>query len=437
MLTAFHTDLYELTMMVGYWSAGLTQPATFELFVRRLPEERSYLIAAGLEPALEFLEQVRFTTDERDWLKRSPQFAHVPADFFDGYLANFAFTGDVWAFEEGTAAFANEPIVRVTAPLPEAQLVETALLATIGFQTSVATKAARVVSAAQGRSVIEFGARRAHGLGAADQATRAAFIGGCDGTSLVEAGRRYAIPTSGTMAHSWVEAFTTESQAFEAFGRLFGDSAVYLLDTYDTLRAAQGLAKSGLQPSGVRLDSGDLASLSRQVRQILDAHGLEETKILATGDLDEHRIAALVSRGVPIDGFGVGTALTTVSDAPALGVVYKLVEIERQGQRVGVVKHSPDKQTWPLRKQVWRTESGGQFVSDLIAADDEAGPPGAQPLLLRVMVGGRRTSPPVPLAVSRSRCRLSIERLPAAVKRLNDPDDYSVIVSAALESRRA
>jgi nicotinate phosphoribosyltransferase len=430
------TDLYELAMAAGYWRAGLTDRATFELFVRRLPPSRGYLIAAGLDDALAFLESVRFSEDDRQWLRRLPQFADVPASFFDDYLSRFRFAGDVWAMPEGTPVFDNEPLLRVTGPLPDAQLVETALLSIVAFQTSVATKAARLVDAAAGRAVVEFGARRAHGLGSALDAARAAFVGGCDGTSYVDAARRFGIPVSGTMAHSWVQAFPTEIAAFTEFSQTFESSAVYLLDTYDTLTAARALAASGLPPSAVRIDSGDLAASSRDVRRILDEAGHTRTKIFATGDLDEYEIARLVGAGAPLDAFGVGTALTTVSDAPALSAVYKLVAIERDGRLVDVIKSSPGKHTWPGAKQVWRTIARGRPQDDVIAGDEEPAIANARPLLAQVFAGGSRTGPRDTLAAARDRCRTERARLPTAVRALDAPRPFDVRVSDALERRR-
>jgi nicotinate phosphoribosyltransferase len=439
MISALTTDLYQLTMAAGYWRAGFIEPATFELFVRRLPDERSFLVTAGLDQALDYLEHLRFTDEERAWLRERPQFSRVPREFFDDYLRSFRFTGDVWAMPEGTPVFANEPILRVTAALPEAQLVETALLAIVSFQTSVATKAARLVHAAKGRAVVEFGARRAHGVDAALAAARASFIGGCQGTSLVEAARRFGVPVSGTMAHSWVQAFGTERDAFTEFSRMFAESAVYLLDTYDTLAAARTLVASGLRPPMVRLDSGDLDALSRGVRRILDEAGLRSTKIFVTGDLDEHRIAALVAAGAPVDGFGVGTALSTVSDAPALAAVYKLVEVCRPGDRnaTAVVKLSPGKETWPGRKQVWRFIPSGRATRDLVAADDEPPPDGAVPLLKPAMRAGKRLTASAPLPELSAECRRSIEMLPDEVRALGARSDvYPVRVSDRLEAAR-
>jgi nicotinate phosphoribosyltransferase len=431
------TDLYQLTMIGGYWAAGLNGEATFELSVRRLPDERAYLVVAGLEQALDILERVRFGGDDIAALRRLPQLAHLPSAWFDDYLPNMRFTGTVWAMPEGTVAFANEPLMRVQAPLPEAQLVETALLATLTFQTSVASKASRIVTAARGRGITDFGARRAHGLDAAFYAARAAFIGGCDGTSYVEAAVRMGIPTSGTMAHSWVQAFPSERDAFTAYSQTFPESAVYLLDTYDTIEAARMLVASGLRPASVRLDSGDLARLSRDVRDILDRGGLDKTTIIATSDLDEYRIRELLDAGAPIDSFGVGTALTTVIDAPALSGVYKLVELERAGTPLGVVKLSPGKPTWPGAKQVWRTMRQGRAAGDLVAAIDEPAPDDAVPLLTCVMREGRRLPSSESLKDLRNRRRVQVAALPDAVVRIVDPDPYPVEISDRLDARRS
>jgi nicotinate phosphoribosyltransferase len=427
------TDLYELTMMAGYYSAGMMNPATFELYARDLPTHRSFLVAAGLEQAIEYLERIRFSPSHVDYLRRLPVFRYVRPDFFDDYLVNFRFTGEVWAVQEGTPVFPPEPLLRVTAPLPEAQFVETALLAYIAFQTSVASRAARMVEAASGRPVVEFGSRRAHGPEAGLLAARAAFIAGCESTSNVEAGRRFGIPVSGTMAHSWVTAFPDELAAFRQFAAVFGEDAVMLLDTYDTVRAARTLATSGLKPGGVRLDSGDVIDLSREVRGLLNAAGLAHTTIFVSGDLNEWRIAEMLAAGAPIDGFGVGAALSTSSDAPSLGAIYKLVEMERNGKVVPIMKLSTGKPTYPGRKQVWRTVERGVAVGDVMGLADEQPQSDGQPLLQRVMVGGRRERPAPPLPALRARCREALDQVPAAIRRLSDPAAYPVRFSAALQ----
>jgi nicotinate phosphoribosyltransferase len=437
MSLALSTDLYELTMMAGYCTAGLDGSATFELYVRELPPNRSFLVAAGLEQALDYLEQLRFAPEDIAHLRELPAMKGVRREFFDDYLPRFRFTGEVWAVPEGMPVFPPAPLLRVTAPLPEAQLAETALLALVAFQTSVASRAARVVHASGGRPVAEFGARRAHGIEAGVLAARAACIAGCESTSNVEAGRRFGLPVSGTMAHSWVKAFPSELDAFRRYAEIFGERAVVLLDTYDTLAAAREVAASGLAPAAVRLDSGDVVTLTRAVRAILDGAGLRATKIFVSGDLDERRIAALVDAGAPIDGFGVGAALSTASDAPSLGAVYKLVDVERGGAVVPVMKRSPGKATHPGRKQVWRRFESDTAFEDVIELAGEPAPraeAGAryEPLLVRVMHAGRRERPRVPVAELRARHLSEIARLPPDVSRLTDAARYPVRFGRAL-----
>lgn len=436
---ALATDLYELTMMAGYYSKGLVACATFELHVRSLPPHRSFLVAAGLDQALEYLETLSFNGEDIAYLRGLPQFAGVRASFFDEDLARFRFTGTVWAIDEGTPVFPPTPLLRVTAPLPEAQIVETVLLAYVGFQTSVASRAVRMVDAAAGRPVVEFGSRRSHGVEAGLYAARAALIGGCAATSNVEAARRFGQPASGTMAHSWVMAHDDEDAAFRDFAEIFGEHAVLLLDTYDTLAATRRLVASGLQPSAVRLDSGDLNETSRAVRRILDDGGLRATKIFASGDLDEWRIAALLGDGAPIDAFGVGGALTTSSDAPLLGGVYKIVAMERGGPgsaAVPMMKRSPGKETLPGVKQVWRTFNSNTAAGDVIGLAEESGPPAAQPLLKCVMRDGRRVEAPKTIDALRADCRTRVAQLPAGVRRLQAADRYPVSLTPALSSAR-
>lgn len=429
------TDLYQLTMAAAYHANGRDERASFELFARRLPKDRSYLIVAGLEQALDYLRRLSFSSGEIEYLRRLPVFANVSPAFFD-YLRDFRFTGDVWAMPEGTIAFAGEPLLRVTAPLIEAQIVETYLLAAINFPTLIATKAARIVEAAQGRGVIEFGARRAHGFGAAIYAARAAFIGGCVGTSNVEAGRMFDIPVYGTAAHSFTMAFEREIDAFRAYFKVFPDSATLLLDTYDTIEAARSATEFGPKLRGVRLDSGDMVELSKQVRAILNEAGMRQTKILASGDLNEYKIAEMIAAGAPIDLFGVGTDLSTSYDAPALGGVYKLVEAELNGRMEPKMKLSRDKATYPHCKQVWRNSAdNGAFAGDVIGMVDEAELPG-EALLVEVMRSGALTSPPPGLKEIQSRAKRQLERLPAAFKSLVEPEGYPVSYSSKLEMKR-
>ncbi len=426
------TDLYELTMAAGYVQTRFEARATFELFVRNLPLRRSYLVAAGLEQALDFLENVRFTADEIAYLRRHAAFQHIGRAFFD-YLAEFRFTGEVWAMPEGTLFFPGEPMLRVTAPIAEAQIVETYLLATLNFQTLVASKAARVVTAARGRNVIEFGARHAHGSESGVLAARAAFIGGCQGTSNVMAGQSFGIPTYGTQAHSWIMAHDDEEEAFQRFLDVFPKHAVLLVDTYDVRAAVERIIATGRKPRGVRLDSGDLAADSVWVRQRLDEAGWSNVEVFASGDLDEDRIVALLESGARIDAFGVGTALATSADAPALGVIYKLVEVERGGAVRNAAKFSEAKVTFPGRKQVFRfAGAGGKFTEDVIALEGEQFP-GAEPLLVRVMRDGKRLHLATDLGEAQKRCLEGLERLPAPVQALAARGSYPVRHSARLE----
>jgi len=430
--SALLTDLYELTMAAAYFENNARATATFELFIRNLPPDRGYLLLAGLEQALDFLENLRFAPEEISWLRRHPVFARVSDAFFD-YLKEFRFSGEVWAIPEGTPVFAEEPLLRVTAPIIEAQVVETYLLTAITFQTMVATKAARVVEAAQGRGVVEFGSRRAHGPEAGVLAARAAYLGGCLGTSNVEAGFRFGLPTYGTLAHSFVMSYEEEEESFRQFTRVFPQHTVLLLDTYDTLAAVDKIIELGLRPPGVRLDSGDLVELSRKVRRRLDGAGLRETKIFASGDLNEYLIAELVAQGARLDFFGVGTELATSKDAPALGGVYKLVEVLADGRPRHRAKFSEAKVTYPGRKQVFRfCEPAGRYHHDLIARAEENYPEG-EPLLACVLREGRRIAPSPGLGEIQQRAKANLERLPERYRRLRNAPAYPVGISRALE----
>lgn len=420
---ALETDFYELTMAAGYFEAGKAhERATFELSVRHLPYNRNFVLAAGLAQVIEYLTNLRFTSEELAYLRGLPQFARTRTEFFD-MLAGLRFTGDVFAVPEGTPMFANEPLVTVRAPLIEAQIAETYLLSTIGFQSMIATKAARVVKAALGRDVVEFGTRRAHSPEAGVLAGRAAFVGGCAGTSNTETGMRYGVPVLGTASHSWVMSFATELGAFEQLQRLLGESTVYLIDSYDTLEGARRAASLGRPLWGVRLDSGNLGELARAVRQILDDAGLRDAKIMATGDLNEYKIQELMAARAPIDMFGVGTELATSADAPSLGVIYKLVEIEdSKGRRRYPIKLSPDKHTLPGAKQVLR------FVDhDLLARSTECpvcpggtaeGAGNLEALIRPVMLGGKLVEPLPAIEQVRQSAARNLARMPAAVLSL-------------------
>src|SRR5689334_10393924 len=383
------TDLYELTMAAGYVQNRFDARATFELFVRNLPQRRNYLVAAGLEHALDFLENVRFSREDIAYLRAQPFFRNVQSDFFE-YLSRFQFAGDVWALPEGTIFFPGEPLLRVTAPIADAQLVETSLLSILHFQTLIASKAARVTTAAAERPVVEFGSRRAHGVEAGVLAARAAFIGGCEGTSNTYAGRRFGIPVYGTQAHSWIMAHEDETEAFRDFLNVFPEQSTLLVDTYDVHAAIEKMIALGRKPGGVRLDSGDVLADSQWVRKRLDSAGWQDVKIFASGELDDERIETLLRNGARIDAFGVGTALSTSSDSPNIGVIYKLVEVDTGDIVRSAAKFSQEKITYPGRKQVFRFSGReGNFSEDVIGLDAESFP-GSNPLLIPVMRQGRR-----------------------------------------------
>lgn len=409
--SSLFTDLYELTMAAAYREEGMDGLATFELFVRSLPAERRFLVVAGLEEVLGYLESFRFGADDLSYLATVGAW---PDGFLDD-LATWRFDGDVWAMPEGEVAYAGEPLMRVTARLPVAQLVETYLLNTVASHTLMASKAARVALACGGRDFVDFSARRDHGTDAAVQVARAAWIGGAAGTSLVVAGRQFGLPLSGTMAHSFVMAHDDEREAFRRYARTFPEGTVLLIDTYDTVDGARNaadvaheLAPEGITIRGVRLDSGDLGTPAAEVRAVLDGSNLHDVRIIASGDLDEHRIAALLAAGAPIDAFGVGTQLGTSADAPALGAVYKLVE-DVNGPKL---KLATGKQTLPGRKQVWRLSD-----RDVLALEHEV-LEGGRPLLSQVMASGQRVGPPEDLDVARDRCRAGLAELAGTERNL-------------------
>lgn len=419
------TDLYELTMAAGYFEAGKTaEKATFELAFRKLPKHRNFLIAAGLPELVDYLLNLSFTEEEIAWLRDLPQFHKVSPAFFE-YLRRFRFTGDVFAAPEGTPLFAGEPAVVIRAPIIEAQIPETYALAAVGFQTMIASKAARCVHAAEGRAVIEFGTRRAHTPEAGVIGARAAYLAGCAGTSNALAGFRYGIPVMGTSAHSWVMSFPCETEAFRKLQRVLGDSAVQLLDTYDTVRGAQHAAGLGPPLAGVRLDSGDFLALSREVRAILDAAGLTAAQIMISGDLDEYRIRDLVRAGAPIDSFGVGTQLATSADAPGMPAIYKLAELDIAGIKRFTAKYSEDKGSLPGCKQVFREES-----RDVIARSGECGK--GEALLRPVILGGRLIEPLPTLEEARARAAASIAKLAAPLRELEEAEPWPVILSREL-----
>jgi nicotinate phosphoribosyltransferase len=419
------TDLYELTMAAGYFEAGkAAEKATFEFTIRRLPANRNFALMAGLPQVVEYLQNLSFSAEEVEYLRGLPQFARVSPAFFE-YLRNFRFTGDLFAVPEGTPLFTGEPALTIRAPIIEAQIPETYLLSAITFQTLIASKAARCAEAAGGRPIAEFGTRRAHTAEAGTLGARAAYIGGCAGTSNTLAGFRYGIPVMGTAAHSWVMSFPCEVDAFRKLQRVLGETTVQLLDTYDTLEGARRAAKIGGPLWGVRLDSGDFDVLSRQVRGILDEAGLQHAKIMASGDLDEYRIRQLVRDGAPIDAFGVGTQLATSADAPNMGAIYKLVEVEICGIKRFTAKYSAEKGSLPGGKQVFR-----DVARDVIARSGECGK--GEALLRPILLGGRLIEPLPTLEQARTRAAEMIARLPEHLRQLEMAEPWPVIESREL-----
>ena len=431
--TALFTDLYQLTMLQAYFVEGMNDEAVFDLFVRRL-RRRNYLIACGLETCLRYLETLRFTPDDLAYLDTLGLFR---ADFL-AYLADFRFTGDVYAVREGTPVFANEPILEVVAPIGQAQLVETFLLNQMTFQTNLASKAHRVVRAARGRAVADFGMRRMHAADATLKAARACYVAGVHSTSNVLAGRLYGIPVLGTMAHSYIQAHDSEEAAFRAFASVYPHTTL-LVDTYDTLdgvRKVIALAQehgAAFQPGAIRLDSGDLADLAHQARRLFDDAGLHHVKIFASSSLDEHEIAKLLDREAPIDGFGVGTRMGTVADRPYLDTVYKLVEYDGKGR----MKLALDKSTVPGRKQVFRVHENGKAARDVLALHDET--LDGEPLLEHVMHAGQRTETgrARPLDDLRAHAEAATAHLPEPLLALDETDPpYPVVLSDRLRAKR-
>jgi len=428
------TDFYELTMCASYFDNKNFEPATFDLFIRRLPENRSYFLIAGLEEALQYLQNIKFTEEHLSYLKKQG----FKEDFLD-YLCGFRFTGNVWAVPEGTIAFPNEPLIRVTAPIIEAQLVETFLLNSVNLQTMIATKASRVVHAAKGKSVIEFGLRREPGIDAGMKVARSSHIAGCQGTSNVLAGQAYGIPVFGTMAHSFIMSYSKEIAAFRAFAKTFPNKSTLLIDTYDDISGAEKAAvvakeleAKGFRLGGVRLDSGDLAQTSKKVRKILDAQGLEYVKIFASGDLDEFKIEELLSKGAKIDSFGVGTKMGTSADRPYLDVIYKLCEtMTADGCFLPIMKLSKGKITLPGRKQVYRfMDAAGNFEKDTIALADEKVQ--GEPLLVKVMEKGKLIYKLPSLGNIRATAAGNLSKLPKEYKALTGAPVYPVELSRNL-----
>ena len=424
------TDLYQLNMLQAYLEAGMTETAVFEFFVRKLPPGRNFLMAAGLETVVDFLERAAFTAAELEWLRESDRFSKAFVDHLEG----FRFTGELHALREGKICFPDEPLLRLTAPLPEAQLLETRIINLLHFQTVIASKAARMVLAAPGKTLVDFGLRRAHGAEAGLLAARASYLAGFSGSATTPAARLYGIPVYGTMAHSFIQAHDDEEAAFESFARARPEAVVLLLDTYDTLAAARTvirlaprLAQRGISVRGVRLDSGDLAEEARAVRRLLDRAGLGRIQIFASGGLDETLLARYQAEAVPIDGYGIGTSLTTASDAPALDCAYKLQAYAGQPKR----KVSTGKATWPGRKQVFRHYGRDAVMAgDILTCDGDR--QGGEALVSPVMRAGTRIAPLPGLEEARAHAAAELRRLPPALRSLAPAPAYPVEVSPAL-----
>lgn len=430
--SALLTDLYQLTMLQGYYEQGMEEIAVFEFFVRKLPENRGYLVAAGLAQVLNYLEQLRFSEHEIEWLADTGQFKPALID----RLKTLKFTGDVHAMPEGTVFFQNEPILRITAPLPEAQLIESRIINLLHFQTLIASKAARSVLIAPDTLLVDFGMRRAHGSEAALLAARASYLVGFAGSATVAAGMHFGIPLFGTMAHSFIQAYARESQAFVEFAKANPDNVVLLIDTYDTENGAQkvvdlapALRAQGIKIKGVRLDSGDLSDHARKVRTLLDRGGLNDTTIFASGNIDEYKLENLLARQAPIDGFGIGTHMDTSADAPYLDCAYKLQEYAGVARR----KRSEGKATWPGPKQVYRNyDDSGIMSGDTVTVDNASC--AGQPLLQLVMQSGKIVAGQPMLIEAREYARCQLTGLPMSLRQLSNTPEYPVIISAALQA---
>jgi nicotinate phosphoribosyltransferase len=429
MSSPLSTDLYELNMVQAYLDRGEAGEAVFEFFVRRLPERRGFLVAAGLADALDYLEGLRFSGSDIAWLRQTGRFRDNLLD----YLAAFRFTGDVHAIPEGTVCFPYEPLLRITAPLPQAQLVETRLINILHFQTLIASKAARMVLAAPGKILSDFGLRTAHGEEAGLFSARASYIAGFGGAANVLAGQRYGIPVVGTMAHSFIQVHGNEEQAFEHYARSRPDGIILLIDTYDTEAGARKvvdlaprLKADGITVRGVRIDSGDLIASARKVRAILDAGGLTDAIILVSGGINEDVLARMRAEGAPIDGFGIGVNLDASIDAPSLDCAYKLQEYNGRPRR----KRSEGKETWPGRKQVFRTYGNdGLMARDILTVETD--PHGGDPLIVPVMQGGKRLPQPS-LDAIRAHAARELAHLPERLARLEPGATYPVTVAQPL-----
>ena len=424
-VSALLTDLYELTMAASYFEEKMFAPASFSLFIRGYPKDWGYYVNAGLDDVLNYLEDFHFAGSDIEYLKTTGLFSNAFLEF----LAGVRFTGDVWALKEGEVFFADEPIMEITAPIIEGQIVETFIINSAHLQSLICTKASRCMEAAAGRALVDFSLRRTHGVDAGLKVARSSYIAGLRATSNVLAGQLYGIPITGTMAHSYITAFEDEKEAFRAFARAHPENTVLLIDTYDTLSGAKNACEigremkaQGLELRGVRLDSGDMAELSKQVRAMLDKAGLEDTLIFASSGFDEYKIADVLASGAKIDGFGVGTNMGVSKDAPTTDMAYKLVEYDGRP----LLKLSADKVTLPGEKQVFRyCDSDSRLERDTIALRNERPPSDSSPLLVKVMEGGKRIFQET-IDDARQRCASSLGRMPEEVKRITNPAKYPV-----------
>jgi nicotinate phosphoribosyltransferase len=424
-------------MAAGYFENRFEAKATFELFVREMPINRSFLVSAGLEQVIEYLLNLKFDAEDIEYLKQLPSFSSVSKEFFN-FLSKITFSGDVWAISEGEIFFPGEPLIRVTAPIIQAQIIETFLLSVMNFQCMVASKSARVVHAAQcdgkKRGIMEFGSRQAHGPEAGVYAARASYIAGCMGTSNVYAGKSFDIPVYGTAAHSWTMAFESEMESFEAYRRVFPDSTILLIDTYNVEEGAKNAVKLNKKFSGVRIDSGDLLEYSRMVRRILDENGYEDTIIVASGDLDEFKIKDLVENNGPINSFGVGTKMITSEDAPSLGGIYKLVEIEKSGNIKYKAKFSDEKATYPGKKQVYRIlDNNENYVKDVIGLEKDQIPEKHETLLKEIINKGKLVYEFPDMETLQNNFKGNFRKLNNSYKRFENPETYPVKYSKNLQ----
>ena len=432
------TDFYQLTMGAAYYQENLEtlngmedDIAVFDLFIRKLPKNRNYLIFAGLEQVIHYLQNARFTKRTIEFLRSKEEFRNINRDFFDAYLPKFKFNLDVWSLKEGTFFFANEPVMRVQGPMFQAQLAETFILNVINYQTLVASKASRIKNVAPNKVLLEFGTRRSHSPLAGVYAARASFIAGFNGTSNVMADLELGIKSSGTMAHSFVQRFDSEEEAFDLYFKIYGKNSILLIDTYDTEKAAKKACKFGNKIFGVRIDSGDLIENSKKVRKILDENGCKDVIIVASSDLNEYKIKNLLEHNAPIDAFGIGTELVTSRDDPALAAVYKLVEYQGKPR----IKTSEDKLTYPGKKQLYRLyDNKGIFLKDIITLEDEPNPPNSEILLTQVMEKGKLKVDIPNLREIQQYYLEYIQKLPNTFKIIDNEVEYRVEISEELRN---